>query len=178
MKPIRTPLRFLLPAAAILALGTVHASPGHSSASADTRSAASLLLSDRGAAADPDAAVSGSPYDNFGFATDGAIYQPVGDLDKWINRGLNEYYRHRQQRSNSRRYDDRYSRSYRGYYPNDPDDRNNPRHPGYIGPPGSYGRYYGPYRGHYNGHGYYPNDPDDRNNPSHPDYIGPPRRWR
>lgn len=88
-----------------------------------------------------------------------------------------------------------------GYHPNDPDDRNNPSHPNYIGPPGSRssrrsGSYYandpddrnnprhpdyigpagsrsGRSRGSSQG-GYHPNDPDDRNNPSHPDYIGPP----
>lgn len=179
MKPIQS-LRFLLPTTAFLAVGTclsplpLQGSPGHSAVSADYRSPS---LSD--ASMTPDAAVSASPYDAFGFARDGAVYQPVGDLDAWLNRAQRYYNRYRNDRSRNRRSDwnDRYGRSYRGYYPNDPDDRNNPRHPDYIGPPGSYPHYRSyPYRG-YPGHGYYPNDPDDRNNPNHPDYIGPPR-WR
>lgn len=171
MKPIHTHFRFL-PATALLALGVaslpLQGSPGHSSVSADFRSSA---VSERPAASkafiDPDAVVSDLTY---GFDSGGAFFQPVGDLDSWINRASRYYNRYRNQQSN-RRYDrnDRNSRSYRGYYPNDPDDRNNPRHPDYIGPPGSYRSYR-----HYSrpSQGYYPNDPDDRNNPNHPDYIG------
>lgn len=180
MKPIHTPLRLLLPAAAFAALGTclaplsLQGSPGHSSSSANYFSTAARV-------ATSDAVASGQPnrINAFGFGpTGGAIYQPVSDLERLLNRAAQYYDRyHGQRRSNYRNY----GRSYRGYYPNDPDDRNNPRHPGYIGPPGSYPyhRSY-PYR---NGGGYYPNDPDDRNNPNHPDYIGPPgsnpyRYWR
>lgn len=179
MKPIHTSLRLLLPAAAFAALGTclaplsLQGSPGHSSSSANYHTPAARVTK-------PDAGVSGQPYgiDAFGFATGGATYQPVSDLERLLNRAAQYYDRyHGQRRSNNYR---NYGRSYRGYYPNDPDDRNNPRHPGYIGPPGSYPNYRSyPYR---NGGGYYPNDPDDRNNPNHPDYIGPPgsspyRRW-
>ncbi len=159
------PIHLLLPVAALLSVGALHAGPGHSSVSANFTSPA---------LSHPDTVVSDTPYDAFGFASGGAVYQPVGDLDAWINRGFRYYNQHRSQRSNSGRYnrDYRNSRNHRGYYPNDPDDRNNPRHPDYIGPPGSY---YPRYRGY--SPSYHPNDPDDRNNPSHPDYIGPPR-WR
>lgn len=144
MKPARSlPLRFILPAAAV-AVGTclaplaVQASPGYSAVDADFRSTAHAAGS-----INPDAVVSDAPdHDNFGFATDGAVLQPVSDLEAWINRASRYYNRYRHDRSRNRRSDwnDRYNRSYRGYYPNDPDDRNNPSHPDYIGPPGSYPR--------------------------------------
>lgn len=164
MKLIR-PLHFIVPAAALLAAALpLQASPGHSAVNADYHSPALPA---------PDASVSVQPYDAFGFATGDAVYQTVGDLDKWINRGMRYYNQRQGQRSRNGYYNGygRNSRAYGGYYPNDPDDRNNPRHPDYIGPPGSYPRYrgYAP--------SYHPNDPDDRNNPNHPDYIGPPR-WR
>lgn len=177
MKPlIHTPFRRLLPAVALAAAGlcltplAVQAGPGHSPHSANYHiTTGSTRL--------PHTAVSQAPYDNFGFATGGAVYQPIGDLDRWLNRAGRYYDRYRGQRS-QRRYDpdDRNNWRYRGrgYYPNDPDDRNNPRHPDYMG---RMSRGYHPY---YNRGGYYPNDPDDRNNPNHPDYMGRSSRgwWR
>lgn len=143
----------------------VQGSPGHSSTSAHYHATAGVPRL-------PDAAVSQNPYHNFGFATDGATYQTVSDLERLLNRAGQYYNRYRSDRNRSR--------SSRGYYRYDPDDRNNPRHPGYIGPQGTYYRSY-PYRS-YRGNNYYPNDPDDRNNPNHPGYIGPQgsyfRGWR
>lgn len=94
----------------------------------------------------------GSPYRSYSGSY--GAYQPIGLPFPGFFGGNSNYYRS--------------SRSGRGlgYYPNDPDDRNNPSHPNYIGPAR---RYRGGSRG------YYPNDPDDRNNPSHPNYIG--RSW-
>lgn len=108
----------------------------------------------------------GTPYRSsyYGYSS---VYQPVGFPGFGLFGGApfygNSYYggsRSPYYRSSSR--------SRGGYYPNDPDDRNNPRHPNYIGPQVSGSR------GYFNrGNNYYANDPDDRNNPRHPNYIGP-----
>lgn len=173
--------RLLLPAAALLGLSScmdpyMAYGPGGYSSYGGNRGYASAPLSYRSNYYSPgrsyyssrsypsSRSYYGSPYRSYsGYSS---AYQPVGFPGLGLF-GASPFYGSSPYRGGSYYRGSPY-RSSRGlgYYPNDPDDRNNPRHPNYIGPAGSRSSRFAPR--------YYANDPDDRNNPSHPNYIGPP----
>ncbi|MGV3664101.1 MAG: hypothetical protein ACO1TE_28270 [Prosthecobacter sp.] len=79
----------------------------------------------------------GSPYRSYS-----SVYSPIGlglgttfgspFYGSSFYGGRSSYYGGRSPYYNSNQRSE-YVRATRGYYPNDPDDRNNPRHPNYIG---------------------------------------------